>query len=81
MLQLKACKATLLCGSMQPIGKGPICYLQALLCYFLIPASEPVTIDELVRKQHDILVHPVLVCKLDDGLGMGIRQQSEERDV
>jgi hypothetical protein len=81
MLQLKTRKATLRSSFMQSIGKGPICYLQALLRYFLIPTSEPVTIDELVRKQHDVLVHSVLVCELDDGLGMGIRQQSEERDV
>jgi hypothetical protein len=38
-------------------------------------------IDELVAERHDVLVHPVLVAKIDGGFWVGFVQAAEEGDV
>jgi hypothetical protein len=44
-------------------------------------ASQPVAVDEFVGKEHDILVHPVLIDKVNDGFRMSVDETSEQGNI
>ena len=54
---------------------------QALRSDRIRPALQPVAVDELVREQHDVRVHPVLVREVDNSIGVCVRQPPEKGDV
>jgi hypothetical protein len=66
---------------MQPPQKRPIFQLQRPVRHLLIPASQPVLVDESIGERHDLSIHSVLEPQIHDSLRMSLRESSEERDV
>lgn len=49
--------------------------------YARVAHLELTRVYELVRKQHDVAVHAVLMRQVDDGGGVSVREALEEADV
>jgi hypothetical protein len=60
---------------------SPIRQLQRSVSDFLIPAPQPISINESVGQKHYVLVHSVLMCKIDYGVRMRAGETAEEGDV
>jgi hypothetical protein len=56
-------------------------YHEALSSNLVGTAFQPVFVHQPIGKKHDIFVHPVLMRKVDDRLGMFFRQELEERNI
>ena len=66
---------------MQPPQKRPIFQLQRPVRHLLIPASQPVLVNESIGERHDLSIHSVLEPQIHDSLRMSLRESPEERDI
>ena len=55
--------------------------LQASPSDLFAPTLQPVAVDQLVRQEHDVLIHAVLFVEVDDGLRVRLGEHPEERHI